>query len=166
MTSYGSGPINAIHKAIQILCLGWNPIKSFLSEYPQRASCWAQSGNNHKCQISSVSTSKAETRQEHENRHVQPLNQAQKRKKDTEKTFQWLSGRKSNPFPCPARSSQTILRQWKCQSKGLIHHSLTHITLAPQCNFACRVKSGRDFQLSLNLPFYSTNPLESTPWNL
>lgn len=79
MISYGSCPITVIHKAIQILCVGWNPIKSFLSEYPQRASWWAQSGNNHKCQISCVSTSKAETRQERENLQAQPFNWAQRK---------------------------------------------------------------------------------------
>lgn len=165
MTSYGSGPINAIHKAIQILCLGWNPIKSFLSEYPQRASCWAPSGNNHKCQISCVSTSKAETRQEHENRRVQPFNQAQKRKKETEKTFQWLSGRSQTHFLVqlgllrqPSGSGSVNAKVWP-----IIHW---HTLLWRDNAILYAVKSGRDSKLSLNLPFDSTNPLESTPWNL
>lgn len=121
MTSYGSCPINAIHKAIQLLCVGWNPIKSFLSESPRRASWWARSGNNHKCQISCVSISKAETRQEHENLHAQPFNWTQRKK-----TFQWPPGRKSNPFPWSARFSQIILTQCKRQKKFFDPFIYTH----------------------------------------
>ena len=118
MTSHGNGPINAIHKAIHMLCLGWNPIKSFLSEYLQRASRWAPSGNKHKSQISCVSTFRAKTRQEHENLHAQPFNWAQ-RKHISTATWQ-----KENPLPHAARFPPTTLIHCTHQRKAEIR-SLT-----------------------------------------
>lgn len=151
MTFFGSSPINAIHKAIQTLCLGWNPIKSFLSEYPQRASRWAQSGNNHKCQISCVSTSKAETRQEHENRHAQPFNWAR-----THTHTHTRNGKKKNSMTIWQKvkpislSSQVFSNNphlGEESNKALIH-SFTYImkwsASVPQGNFECRVNRLRE----------------------
>lgn len=97
------------------MCLGWNPIKSFLSEYLQRASRWAPSGNKHKTQISCVSTFRAKTRQEQENLHARPFNWAQ-RKHISTATWQ-----KENPLPHAARFPPTTLIHCTHQRKAEIH---------------------------------------------
>lgn len=131
MASHGNGPINAIHKAIHTLCLGRNPIKSFLSEYLQRASCWGPSGNKHKSQISCVSTFRAKTRQEHENLHAQPFNWAQ-RKHISTATWQ-----KENLLPHAARFPPTTLIHCTHQRKlRSIHlHALRNDKLASTMPF-------------------------------
>lgn len=155
MTFYGSCPINAIHKTIQMLCGGGNPIKAFLSQCPQRASRWAQSGNNHKWQISRVSTSEAETRQEQENLHAQPFNWAQR------KNISIPSGRKSDPFPCPA-SSQIILIQCRHQRKAseqFIYTSWNDKLQLHNAILCSKETESRDFKHSL----YSTTPYGGHP---
>ena len=150
MTSHGNGPINAIHKAIHMLCLGWNPIKSFLSEYLQRASRWAPSGNKHKSQISCVSTFRAKTRQEHENLHAQPFNWAQRKhistatwqkRKPTSSCSQVSS---NNPHPL-----YTSKKSW--DPFTYMHRETTN--WAPRCHSVQRKHSGHDFKPSQNSVF-------------
>lgn len=93
-------------------------LRHFCLNVPQRASCWAPSGNNHKWQISCVSSSEAETRQEQENLHAQPLNWAQR------KNISIPSGRKTHFLVQPG------LLKWSSSSVGikekLLNNSFTH----------------------------------------
>lgn len=123
-------------------------LSHFSLDIPKEPPAELRSGNYHKRQISCVSTSNAENRQEHKNRHAWPFNWAQGEKK----TFQQPSGAKSNSLPRPAGVSQIIPIHRKHQrTASAVHwHAFWNDQPWLQDAVLCMEESGsrRDFKHS------------------